>query len=249
MAPRAQITNHNFQRVYAIGDIHGRMDLLALLETLIAEDLAQRPVERPAICYLGDYVDRGPASREVIEHLARPPQDGIDRICLLGNHEDRLLGFLQDAMLGDGWFGFGAVQALASYGIRAPERPSFAEMERLQAALIEAMPAAHRRFLETLALSLTWRDYLFVHAGIRPGRAANDQEPHDLIWIREPFLSSTEDFGKCVVHGHAISDEPRVLPNRIGIDTGAYRSGRLTCLAAGLDGFRFLQSLTPSLPS
>ena len=249
MSGRRGIRNDDLQRVYAIGDIHGRLDLLLLLEALIAEDLEQFPVERPGICYLGDYIDRGPDSRGVIDHLARPPEDGIERICLLGNHEDRFLGFLADPMLGEAWFGYGAAAAMASYGVDAPERPSFSQLERLQKTLALALPEPHRHFLENLALSLSWQGYLFVHAGIRPGRPPEDQDPHDLIWIRDPFLSSTENFGLRIVHGHAISAEPEVKPNRIGIDTGAYRSGRLTALAADPGKFRFLQSLTPSYAS
>lgn len=234
-------------RVYAIGDIHGRLDLLRGLEDLIRDDAATAPEARKVVVYLGDYVDRGPESRGVIEHLLSQPLAGFARVHLIGNHESMMLGFLRDVTAGPGWLWNGGDATLASYGVAPPN--AWTDRDQLAAAqdgLSAALPPAHRGFLDRLVLSHREGDYLFVHAGIRPGVALAAQDPHDLIWIREEFLLSAADHGAVVVHGHTITGEPQLRDNRIGIDTGAYRSGRLTALALTGDQLRVIQAHGPA---
>jgi serine/threonine protein phosphatase 1 len=217
--------------VYAIGDLHGRLDLLEAMEAAIARDIAAIRPARPLICYLGDYIDRGPDSAGVIDRLCGPFDDGVPRVFLKGNHEDRMLDFLENpAANGPSWMTFGGREALLSYGLDPPGGEDPCDWPRLRDALLGVLPPAHLAFLHALRLAFVWRGYLFVHAGVDPARPLRAQRPHDLMWIREPFLSSEEDWGPVVVHGHVITQEPQFRPNRIGIDTGAYRSGRLTCL-------------------
>jgi len=193
------------------------------------------------ICYLGDYVDRGPHSAQVIERLSSPFDDDVPRIFLKGNHEDRMLEFLDEPTAnGPSWLKFGGRGAFESYGLLIPEQPGDADWPALRDKLLDALPAAHLDFLRNLRLAFVWRDYLFVHAGVDPGKPLNEQSAHDLMWIREPFLSSDTDWGVRVVHGHVIVEEPVFRPNRIGIDTGAYRSGQLTCLVVSGEGTRLL---------
>ncbi|HEX7931192.1 MAG TPA: metallophosphoesterase family protein [Sphingomicrobium sp.] len=229
-------------RVYAVGDIHGRLDLLMEIEQAIEADLDARPTNAPLICYLGDYVDRGPSSAGVIDHLASRASDGLRRVYLKGNHEDRMLAFLEEPEAnGPGWMKFGGVEALASYGLSQTAINS-GDWPDLRNQLATALPREHLNFLRSLDLAFRWGDYLFVHAGLNPARALADQDPHDLMWIREPFLSSERDWGLRVVHGHVIEPEPVFRANRIGLDTGAYQSGVLTC--AGIEGgeVRILQA-------
>ncbi|MGV3478537.1 MAG: metallophosphoesterase [Sphingobium sp.] len=229
--------------IYAVADIHGRLDLLEEIEALIRMDISVTRPECPVICYLGDYVDRGPASAQVIDRLARPFDDGIARVFLKGNHEDRMLDFLEtpeDA--GPAWLQYGGREALESYGLDVPAAPMAADWQHLRDALAVALPSGHLAFLRGLRLAFVWRGYLFVHAGLDPARSVDAQRAHDLMWIREPFLSAERDWGLCVVHGHVIVDTPVFRPNRIGIDTGAYHSGRLTCLVVSETGTRLLQT-------
>jgi serine/threonine protein phosphatase 1 len=219
--------------LYAIGDIHGRTDLLRALHALIAEDAARRSATRKLIVYLGDFVDRGRDSRGVIEMLLASPLAGFECVHLRGNHEDTLLRFLEDISAGPGWFSFGGEETVASYGVRRPlPSDDEEELRRVQREFRSALPAAHLRFLERLKLCHMEGDYFCVHAGVKPGVPLDQQDGHDLMWIREEFLNSKEDFGKVVVHGHTITREPELRRNRIGIDTGAFATNRLTCLAA-----------------
>ncbi|MBY8826270.1 metallophosphoesterase [Sphingomonas colocasiae] len=229
--------------IYAVGDVHGRLDLLEEIEAAIATDIvASRPL-RPVICYLGDYVDRGPASAQVIDRLATPFGDGVARVFLKGNHEDRMLEFLEaPAAAGPAWLQYGGREALESYGVSVPDRPDGPDWTDLRDALSSALPPTHILFLRALRLAFAWRGHLFVHAGLDPARPVHAQHARDLMWIREPFLSADRDWGVRVVHGHVIVDEPVFRPNRIGIDTGAYHSGRLTCLVVSDDGTRLIQT-------
>ena len=218
-------------RLYAVGDIHGRADLLASLLEQIAADAARHPGAAKRLIFLGDYVDRGPASRAVIDLVLRDAPPGLETVPLMGNHEEMMLRFLEDIAVGRTWMMNGGDATLRSYGVDPPTM--FSGTSRLQEAqqdFAARLPARHRSFLEGLAISHTEGDYLFVHAGVRPGVALERQHPQDLLWIRDEFLGSDRDFGKLVVHGHSISRAPEFRPNRIGIDTGAYRSGQLTCL-------------------
>jgi serine/threonine protein phosphatase 1 len=226
--------------LYAVGDIHGRLDLLDKMEAAIAADASQ--AVSPLICYLGDYIDRGPHSAQVIDRLCGGFDDDIPRIFLRGNHEDRMIDFLEEpAKNGPGWMTFGGREALQSYGLDVPGIIEDADWPGLRDALQAVLPAAHRRFLDDLRLGLIWRDYLFVHAGLDPDKPLTMQSPRDLMWIREPFLSSDRDWGLIVVHGHVIVEEPVFRHNRIGIDTGAYQSGRLTCLVLEEGRHRLIQ--------
>jgi serine/threonine protein phosphatase 1 len=229
-------------RVYAVGDVHGRVDLLRGINQLIHEDAYAEQAARNVVIYLGDYVDRGPASAEVIDVLLDEPIPGFETIHLAGNHEDTLLRFLSDPQVVKLWLNFGGAATLLSYGVRPPEPASEREVTRAQEELRQRLPERHLRFLRSLALSHTERDYFFVHAGVRPGVALDAQTPQDCLWIRDRFLSSTDDHGKIVVHGHTITDAPDVRRNRIGIDTGAFASGRLTCLVLQDESWSFLQT-------
>lgn len=227
--------------LYAVGDIHGRADLLDGLQRMIARDAEQAPGRRKVVVYLGDYVDRGPDSFAVVEGLIERPLAGFESVRLKGNHEDFLLSFIDDASIGDVWLMNGGGATLASYGV---ETGGFGmdAMEQARLALIRALPAKHLDFFRGLALTYVAGDYLFVHAGVRPGVGLSHQKDHDLMWIRDDFLGSDADFGHVVVHGHSIRAEPDNRPNRIGIDTGAYHTGRLTCLVLEADTRRFLHT-------
>ncbi len=222
-------------RVYAVGDIHGQLDLLSRTRELISDDAEVDRRARNVVVYLGDYIDRGPDSRGVVELLASRPLARFEEIHLKGNHEDFMLEFLDDPGVGEHWYLNGGDTTLASYGVaraamtEGPDR-FVAVRDRLRGKL----PVEHLAFLRSLVMYHVEGDYVFVHAGIRPGRPIAQQDAHDLLWIRREFISSEADHGCCVVHGHSITSEPEMRHNRIGIDTGAYYSGRLTCLV--LDG-------------
>jgi serine/threonine protein phosphatase 1 len=228
-------------RFYAIGDVHGRLDLLRDMHARIEADLRARPVAHRRIIHLGDYIDRGPDSAGVVAHLIEMAQTG-DVACLAGNHDLYLLTFLsKPAEVGEQWLRYGGVEALASWGIDV-DAPGFLSRpwRVLRDALAEAMPPAHRRFFETLPFMEEHGDFAFVHAGIRPGVRLNKQRIADLTMIREPFLSHEGPLGHVVVHGHTITAAPVVRHNRVGLDTGAYRSGVLTCLVLEGDAKGFL---------
>ena len=224
-------------RVYAVGDVHGCRDLLRELHELILADAAAAPEGRKRVVYLGDYVDRGPDSAGVVELLLAARDGGlgedIETIHLKGNHEDFLLRFLADAETGGYWILNGGGATMKSYGVdRVPNLlgTAFADLGPLSAAFGEALPSSDRAFFEGLRLNHIEGDYLFVHAGIMPGRDLHRQSEADMLWIREPFLSSDADHGRMVVHGHSPVAAPQLLDNRINIDTGAVWSGRLTAL-------------------
>jgi serine/threonine protein phosphatase 1 len=230
------------RRVYAIGDIHGRLDLLRRLHEQIARDIAAASPQRPVVVYLGDYIDRGPDSRGVID-LLREPSLPAEPVHLLGNHEAMLLEFLDQPESGLKWLYNGGAATLLSYGVElASEAYRGEQLTALQAKLRRALPGPHAAFLQGLARWHREGDYLFVHAGIRPGVPLAAQDDDDLIWIREDFLASGADHGAVVVHGHTIESKVQVKRNRIGIDTGAYATGTLTCLVLDGDRRSFLQT-------
>jgi serine/threonine protein phosphatase 1 len=226
-------------RVYCIGDIHGRDDLLRGVAERVGTDMQTRSFDHAVTVFLGDYIDRGPGSNRVIEQLANCEWP-TSIIALAGNHEDFLLSFLDDAGFLAFWRSQGGLETLHSYEINV--RPAMAgrDLEEVQAAFTARFPKHHREFLEALKVSTVIGDYFFCHAGVRPGAALDHQHREDLLNIREPFLSSEAEHGKLVVHGHTPAIDPEVRPNRIGIDTGAYATGRLTCLVLEKDQQRFL---------
>jgi len=230
-------------RVYAIGDIHGRLDLLHALLGKITADCAANPAACHKLIFLGDYVDRGNQSYELLDLLSKGPIDGFATTYLRGNHEDFLLRFLDDTSHGSRWLYHGGANTLISYGI--PASPQETDPDRLidlQQKLCDVLPESHLAFLRSLKMSYVVGDYVFVHAGIRPGIPFGKQSNDDLIWIREPFLESTLDHGYIVVHGHSVCVRPEMLANRIGIDTGAYDTGVLTCLVLQGEGQWLLQT-------
>jgi serine/threonine protein phosphatase 1 len=230
------------KRVYVVGDIHGRADLLAALHAQIERDARRHQGDAPTIVYLGDYVDRGPDSKEVLDVLIGGPLPGFEHVYLKGNHEDMMLRFLAGPP-DPNWLFNGGDATLISYGVEVDFRHFYPPgLETLRARLQQSLPAAHRQFLEGLKLYHEEGDYLFVHAGLRPGTGIARQRPADLLWIRDAFLVSGEDFGKTVVHGHTIRPDPEVRPNRIGIDTGAFYTGRLTSLVLAGSETRFLHT-------
>lgn len=216
-------------RIYAVGDIHGRADLLAQLFHRIDADVAADPAEHPLEIYLGDYIDRGPRSSEVLTKLIERSQKR-NVVCLKGNHEDYLLEFLKDPAILRSWGLYGGLATLLSYGLSPAFSPDPEEEEQLAAALDRVLPESHRRFLQALPASFACGDYFFAHAGVRPGAPLSRQSEHDLLWIRDEFLDSDETFEKIVVHGHTPVMEPEIRRNRINVDTGAYATGRLTCV-------------------
>lgn len=229
------------KRLYAVGDVHGRLDLLDALLALIEADLRDRPIANVAVVFLGDLIDRGPASAEVVERVrtlgARFPGQVL---LLLGNHEEILLRVLEgEPGLAYDWLGFGGDACVESYGLPAFGLQAMDE-KRIATVLRDAIPPAHLAFLETGGDTIRFGDYLLVHAGIRPGVPIEEQKTQDLRWIRQPFLSDAHDHGCMVIHGHTISDGVDRRSNRLGIDTGAYRTGVLTAAVIEGEELRFL---------
>lgn len=217
-------------RAYAIGDIHGRLDLLETLLAAIDEDLERRPARKAVLVFLGDLIDRGPDSRGVVEKLRTFRHEMMRHYCLAGNHEEVLLRLLAgERGILDSWLKYGGAECLRSYGGDPESFASLSEGAAL-AAIRKAIPAEHTRFIASFADTLTFGDYLFVHAGIRPGVELSLQSQSDLRWIRSPFLDHEGEHGFVVVHGHTITEVVDSRHNRIGIDTGAYRTGTLTAL-------------------
>lgn len=216
-------------RIFAVGDIHGRLDLLEAMHGRIAGNLASSPPDDWRVVYLGDYGDRGPHTSGVISHLIAQKKRDPRVIALRGNHDQAFLDFLG---VGDRirlFERYGGFETAASYGVTA----DFTSPEAASAtkeALVAAMPAEHLRFLADLSLTAAFGDFFFCHAGIRPGVPLENQDPHDLIWIREAFLNDPRLHPKIIVHGHTPVAEPEFMANRVDVDTGAYYSGLLTAL-------------------
>jgi serine/threonine protein phosphatase 1 len=224
------------QRVYAVGDVHGCLDRLAALHEQIAEDLASRPIAEAVLVHLGDYVDRGPETAQVIEWLVAGPPVAAGRVVnLMGNHEMMMLTALTsiEESAANHWLSNGGADSLMSWGVPRTTTPK---------EWAGRIPLRHLIFLRDLRITCRIGPYMFVHAGIRPGIGLEQQTRQDLLWIREPFLSSKKDHGFVVVHGHTPKHEPTVRPNRIGIDTGAVLGGALTCVVLEDDRLGFLRS-------
>lgn len=230
-------------RLYAIGDVHGRADLLSQLHRMILADAAPHVSDQKLVTiHLGDYVDRGPQSSDVIELLSNAILPGFETVFLKGNHEQLMLDYLSG---GDGrtWFNNGGDATAKSYGITPLEADLWGDgATDTRAALNHMIPEEHIGFLNNLALSVRFGDYFFAHAGIDPTLALDRQSDHDLLWIRHPFLTSTQHHGAIVVHGHSITRSVDFQPNRVGIDTGAWRSGVLTALVLQDDEQNLLQT-------
>lgn len=223
--------------IYAIGDVHGRRDLLQTIVRKVAVDaIASGATIQPLLVFLGDYVDRGPESAGVASYiLALRAMGGFDVRCIKGNHEQTLLKFLEDAAIGPVWMEHGGGATLSSYGVTAPARRSDKDAwEATRIAFQRALPDDHLEFYRDLPLSLTVGDYFFVHAGVRPGVALAKQTEQDLLWSRAEFLAEKKPFEKIIVHGHTPVETPYLGPTRIAVDTGAYATGMLT--AVRLDG-------------
>ena len=228
------------QRVYAIGDIHGRLDLFeALIAGIDDDDAAQGPAETTVIL-LGDLVDRGPDSAGVIA-AARAWQQRRQVRIIAGNHEEMMLQSLDDVEVLRVFLKYGGRETLLSYPVD-PDAYNSASFAEVQALMTAAVPAEDLAYLGTFENMVRIGDYAFVHAGVAPGVALAEQRRGDLRWIREPFLSHPGAHEAVIVHGHTITDEPEVRPNRIGIDTGAYFSGRLTALALEGTGQRLIEA-------
>lgn len=231
--------------VYAIGDIHGRLDLVTELLGKIADDAGRHPEDgERRLIFLGDYIDRGMHSRGVVDALLAKPWPGFTSTFLMGNHEDAMLEFLEGRSDGTAWLSYGGLETMVSYGVPVRSLPSDASAAMaLREALRQAVPTTHVDFLSKCVLSHTEGDYVFVHAGIRPGLPMEQQSRLDLLWIRDDFLRARLALpGKVVVHGHTICEVPQDLGHRIDIDTGAFVSGRLTCLVLRGSTRRFLNT-------
>jgi serine/threonine protein phosphatase 1 len=231
------------QLLYAVGDIHGRLDLLEAMLGRIEADARGIHAERRTLVFLGDYVDSGPDSKGVVETLIGGLPKGFEAHFLKGNHEAILLNFLDDAWSLDNWLLNGGDATMRSYGLDTDRLARLdAPIELWRQALQEALPEAHLQFYRSLRLSVAFGDYLFVHAGVNPSLPLGEQTEADLIWIRGPFLDHAEAFGKIVVHGHTPGKEPVTRSNRIGIDTGAFFTGRLTALRLERGSRQFLRT-------
>ncbi|MDO8800180.1 metallophosphoesterase family protein [Phenylobacterium sp.] len=231
---------------YAVGDIHGRLDAFDALLHVIAQDvLVSQPSQQPMLILLGDYVDRGPASAQVIDAILRlQTEPAFEVRALKGNHEEALLQFRDEPGFGQTWVEHGGSATLASYGVQPPATRTDPEAwETARRAFREALPEAHKAFFEDLEIMITLGDYAFVHAGVRPGVPLERQVERDLLWIRAEFLQSTAKFEKIIVHGHTPMEEPQIIPGRrIGVDTGAYATGLLTAVRLDDSGARILQA-------
>ncbi len=235
--------------IYAVGDIHGRIDLLDALLEKIAGDTRNDGFQRRVLIFLGDYVDRGGGAFQVIGRLSALTETSgfkifrqFDTHFLKGNHEYSLIDFLDAGDYANFWLDNGGRETLISYGIDASNIFAGGNLEQLRRDFRAALPDHHLEFLRALDYRHVEGDYFFVHAGVRPDVALDAQDPFDMMWIRHEFLSSQADFGKIIVHGHSPNFEPAIKSNRIGIDTGAYYSGRLTALVLQGTGRRFLHT-------
>jgi serine/threonine protein phosphatase 1 len=216
-------------RIYAIGDVHGRADLLDRVFTQIDAHIAAHPAVRPVQVLIGDYIDRGPNSREVLDQLIRRAETN-EVVLLKGNHETFVPEFLRNPAMLQSWSKMGGLETLMSYGLTPPLNADALTQKQLAIALQAALPKSHLVLLASLQSSFACGEFFFVHAGVRPRVPLEQQRDEDMLWIRDDFLLHEEQFGKIIVHGHTPVHEVDIRPNRINIDTGAYATGRLSCL-------------------
>ncbi|MDX8439430.1 metallophosphoesterase [Mesorhizobium australafricanum] len=222
-------------RLYAIGDVHGRHDLLAAMHRHIESELEYAPASDWRIIHLGDYVDRGPDSKSVIDFLIEAKKRDPRNIMLAGNHDIGMLEFLADAEPDGLFMNYGGVQTAQSYGVDLTrDMHWFGKAEAIargHMALVKAVPRSHVDFLRSLTFSVTFGDFFFCHAGVRPGVPLDHQNQQDLIWIRDAFHDHSGLFSKVIVHGHTPVAEADVQANRVNVDTLAWKSGMLSALA------------------
>jgi serine/threonine protein phosphatase 1 len=216
-------------RIYAIGDVHGRADLLEQMFTRIDAHIAARPVDRPIQVLVGDYIDRGPNSREVLDRLIERAASS-ETVLLKGNHETSILEFLRNPSMLQSWSQMGGLETLMSYGVTPSLKADAQDRRELAIALQAALPKSHLIFLEGLQSSFSCGGFFFAHAGVRPGVPLAEQREEDLLWIRDDFLLYEGKFAKIIVHGHTPVRAVDMRPNRINIDTGAYATGKLSCV-------------------
>ena len=230
------------ERAYAIGDVHGCVDLLQSLLVKIEQHNA-RAEQKPAhIIYLGDLIDRGPASKQVLDLLCTRNNEPFQTHYIMGNHEEALLrGLSGEPNLLEPWLRHGGQATVESYGVARGLLYGRSDDE-LEHIIRSAIPGTHLDFLSTFVDSIRFGDVLFVHAGIRPGIPLEAQSPQDMKWIRKEFVESTDDYGCLIVHGHTIVENVEVNPNRICVDTGAYKSGHLTAICIDEQDHGFLQT-------
>ena len=229
------------RRLYCIGDIHGRLDLLEGLHGMIEDDTRDYAGDK-ILLYLGDYIDRGEQSKEVIDYLLQSPLSGFETVHLLGNHEQTLLDFLEHPRAAASWLTYGGRACLASYGVDVTMEYKHNKISEIRDILKVKLPNNHLEFFQSCKLIHTEGSYCFVHAGIRPQVPLGEQRNEDLLWIRDDFTNSQEIHDHIVVHGHSISEQVEFLPNRIGIDTGAFHTGVLTALVLEGKDQRLLQT-------
>lgn len=228
-------------RLYAIGDIHGRLDLLAEMHARIEADLADRPAADWRVIHLGDYVDRGPDSRGVIDFLISAQARDGRNLAVCGNHDAGFLDYLTSPDAQGLFALFGGATTALSYGV---VNPDFSD-QNTASELGRLVPNEHRQFIKKLPFSLAFGDFFFCHAGIRPGVALDAQAVRDLIWIRGEFLHSPILHPKIIVHGHTPRSEPEILANRVNLDTEAWRTGTLSAIAVDGKDKRLLQVFGP----
>lgn len=234
---RITVPAERVAHIFAIGDIHGRLDLLLAAEERIFERMRHTNNTPAIVVCVGDFIDRGPDSRGVIDHLIKKMPRPFYRICLCGNHDSAFFDFLMEDQFDPTWLGFGGDKTLRSYGVNIDELmkrdPSGMHLKEIVRSTI---PASHFDFFDELPVALSIGRYVFVHAGLQPGLPLAEQSDHDLLWIREPFLSTGPQLDVTVVHGHTPVNAIQYGTNRIGIDTGAYATGKLSILHIGPDG-------------
>lgn len=232
----------SYENVYVIGDIHGCFDQLMSLEQKIYAEKKSTDRE-DLIITLGDYVDRGPRSADVIEHLLTPPNDNFERICLLGNHELAMHSYLENRLPLQSWLAIGGTQTLLSYGIDTERLQTvYSKSKLVDEKVRELVPNSHKQFLKNLPILIQTKRFLFVHAGIRPAKKIEDQTDHDLVNIRDEFYKNADLSDYIVIHGHTPVKSPQLKTNRLNIDTGAYRQGVLSAVKLNQDGMKFLSS-------
>ena len=224
-------------RVYVLGDLHGRLDLLDKVYSKIEDDIKKLDTSYALkLVFLGDYIDRGPDSKSVIDFLLKiSGDDRLEKVFLKGNHEATLLNFIEDPNIIQTWKTYGGLETLHSYGVDITAVQEDKGIEDVHKSFLSLLPEDHLEFLRALKLSYYTGDYFFCHAGVRPGVELEKQSEEDLIWIRDEFLSSHADHGKVIVHGHTPVEQPEIWSNRINIDTGAYISNKLSCLILDKD--------------